>query len=303
MEIKDLVYFVEVYTHRSFSQAAEKLHVTQPTLSKAVKFLEEELQVKLLERSTKQVVPTDVGDVVYKQAVKILKSVDDLSSELADVAGLQRGKIRIALPPMIGANFFPQILAQFYSRYPNITIELREDGAFNVAQNVESGALDLGVTLLPIQQKSLNYFPFAVDRLMLAVYPQHPLAGRSEVKLKDLKDELFIFYRKDFTLHHRIKEECLLLGFEPKIAVESSQWDFISNMVAANLGIALLPSTICREFDPQKIKTVPLVSPVIPWNLGLIWPKDKYLTFAAREFINFTGSYMGSDGKLADFPG
>ncbi len=293
MEIKVLIYFVEVYKYRNFSQAAEKLHVTQPTLSKAVKFLETELEVKLFERSTKQVIPTDVGEIVYRQALKILKSVEDLSSELSDVIGLQRGKVKIALPPMIGANFFPKVIAQFYNRYPHITIELFEDGAFNVAQNVENGTLDLGVVLLPIEQTCLNYFPFAVDQLMLAVHPQHPLAAKEQVALKELKDELFIFYRQDFTLHHRIKAECLKLGFEPKIVVESSQWDFIGKMVAANLGIALLPSTICRELDPDKMKFIPLVSPVIPWDLGLIWHKDKYLSYAAREFIHFTSSHMG----------
>ncbi|HEX3014924.1 MAG TPA: LysR family transcriptional regulator [Desulfobacteria bacterium] len=292
MDIRQLTYFVAVVKHNSFSKAAGELHVTQPTISKVVKGLEDELGVTLLERSTKHIELTDVGEVVAKQALNIRKSVEDLETELTEVTGLRTGKIRIGLPPMVGASFFPGVLAEFYQMYPNIAIELIEDGALAVAQSVERGSLDLGVGLFPVDETILEYFPFAEDQLMLVVHPGHRLAGKSQVRLAELETEQFIFYREDFTLHHRIWEQCLKHGFEPKVVYESSQWDFISEMVAADLGIALLPSTICRELRKDKVTSVALIEPVIPWNLGLIWRKDRYLTFATREFISFAGRHI-----------
>lgn len=292
MDIKQMSYFAEVVKYQSFSKAAEVLYVTQPTISKAVKLLEEELGVSLLERSTKHVKLTDMGEVVFKRALKILKEVDDLSTELLDVTGLQKGHIKIGLPPMVGANFFPRVLAEFYKLYPNVSIELIEDGALTVAQSVGNGELDLGVGLLPIDESVLEYFPFVTDQLMLVVHPSHGLTGKSEVTISELCNEPFIFYREDFILHHRIREQCLKNGFELKIVYESSQWDFISKMVAANLGIALLPQTVCKELKHERVEVIPLALPGISWNLGLTWRRDRYLSFATREFISFTESQL-----------
>lgn len=289
MDIRQLVYFSEVVRQNSFSKASEVLHVSQPTLSKTVKQLEEELGVTLLHRSTKHVQLSDAGEIVFRQSTKILQDFIDLSSELSDVLDLQKGSIKIGLPPMVGASFFPEVLAGFYKRYPKISIQLIEVGAVAVTQQVEDGTLDLGAIVLPVNNNSeLEYFQLYEDRLMLVVNPNHPLAECDEVSLGQLRNESFVFYKSDFALHHHIREQCMKFGFEPKIVYESSQWDFMSRMVSANLGIALLPKTICQELNPNKIKTVPLNKPLIPWNLALIWRKNKYLSFATREFISFT---------------
>jgi DNA-binding transcriptional LysR family regulator len=94
-------------------------------------------------------------------------------------------------------------------------------------------------------------------------------------------------FREDFTLHHLIIEHCKAAGYEPRIVFESSQWDFMTEMVAAKYGITLLPEGICKQLNPTRFATVPVVQPAIPWRLSMIWRKDKYLSFAAREWIRF----------------
>lgn len=111
--------------------------------------------------------------------------------------------------------------------------------------------------------------------------------------LAELADEPFVLFREDFTLHDRIIRECIQAGFEPRVVYESSQWDLISGMVAANLGIALLPETICKEIDSSRVAILPLDNPTIPWQLGMIWRKDRYMSFAAREWIAFTRKLLG----------
>ncbi|MGZ6530125.1 MAG: LysR substrate-binding domain-containing protein, partial [Tumebacillaceae bacterium] len=253
------------------------------------------LGVTLFDRTTKQIKLTDAGVVVLAQAQRIVKSLENLTTELADVMNVKKGSLRIGLPPMVGASFFPQIITEFHSHYPGITLQLLEDGGQTIEHDVLEGSLDLGVVVLPVDQEHFDFFPFANEDLMLVVHVGHPFATRSEVELAELQSEPFVFFREDFTLHHHIRAACSRAGFQPHVVCESSQWDFIGEMVAAKLGIALLPATIVREFDSTRIRSIPLASPSIPWHLGVIWRKDKYLSFAARKWMDLTRSLFTND--------
>jgi DNA-binding transcriptional LysR family regulator len=105
------------------------------------------------------------------------------------------------------------------------------------------------------------------------------------VTLRDLAAVPFVLYREDFALHGHILDACRRQGFTPKVASESSQWDFMAALVAADVGVALLPRTICRRLDPAQVKVLPLVDPELRWDLALVWKKGRYLPPAARAFI------------------
>lgn len=298
MDIRHLQYFLEVARHKSFTKAAQSLFITQPTISKTIKSLEEELGVHLLDRIGKQVELTDAGIAIERQAQVIVKSFQNLSSELSDLMNLKRGHIRIGLPPMIGASFFPQVIGEFHKAYPEITLQLFEDGAKKVEVDVASGALDIGVVVWPTGEDVFEYFPFVEDKLNVLVHPEHRLAGRTRITLNELADDSFVLFQENFALHDRIIEECVRCGFQPKVVYESSQWDMIAEMVAAKLGVALLPDTMCRELDPKRVRVLQLQDSVIPWNLAMIWRKDRYLSFAAREWISFTQQLLrGKRGR------
>lgn len=288
MDIRHLQYFLKVAQYKSFTKAARALYITQPTISKMVKNLEEDLGVVLFHRLGKQLELTDAGEILFVQAQDIVHSFQNLSAELGDLMNLKKGHIRIGLPPMIGSSFFPNVLGKFREHYPAITIQLVEDGAKKVEADVETGVLDIGVVLSPTNEELFHSFSLVKEKLMLLVHPSHRLADRKAVSLSELAEEDFVFFREDFALHDRITAECVQAGFQPKVIYESSQWDFISEMVAANFGIALLPEPICRELDEERIRVLPLDQPVIPWHLVIIWRKDRYLSFAAREWIRFT---------------
>ncbi|WCN37918.1 cidABC operon transcriptional activator CidR [Aneurinibacillus uraniidurans] len=288
MDIRHLQYFVKVAQLKSFTKAAQALYITQPTISKMIKSIEEELGIVLFNRLGKQVELTDAGHVMFVQAQDIVHSFQNLSSELDDLMSVKKGHIRIGLPPMIGSSFFPKVLGKFREQYPDVTIQLLEDGAKKVEADVENGALDIGVVLSPTNEELFHSFSLVKEKLMLLVHPSHSLADRERVSLSELAHESFVFFREDFALHDRIIAECVQTGFQPHVIYESSQWDFISEMVAANLGIAFLPEPICRELDTERIRILPLIEPIIPWHLIMIWRKDRYLSFAAREWIRFT---------------
>ncbi|MFC0214590.1 cidABC operon transcriptional activator CidR [Paenibacillus chartarius] len=288
MDIRHLQYVLEVARCKSFTKAADALHISQPTISKMIRNLENELSIEVFSRNGKQVELTDSGQVIAMHAAHILHSFDNLTSELNDLTQLKRGRIRIGLPPMVGARFFPKIMSEFRKMYPGIDMEMVEDGAKTTEAAVESGRLDVGAVLLPTKDDVFHSFPIVSEQLKAVIHPSHPLADRDSIALSELAEETFISFREDFALHDRIIAACQEAGFQPRVQYESSQWDFISEMVAAGLGIAMLPETICAKLDTERVRTVSLADPVIPWQLAMIWRKEGYLSFAAREWIRFT---------------
>jgi DNA-binding transcriptional LysR family regulator len=286
MDIRQLTYFHEVAKHKSFTKASHVLHVSQPSLSKMVRSLEEELGIELLDRSSRQIELTEAGEIVYDQGQMILESMNHLSTHLYDLMNLKRGKIRVGIPPVIGFLFFPAIIRKFKSAYPDIEIELIEQGANKIEEMVGDGLLDLGIVVLPMNEEKFGVIPFISEDLMLFVHASHPFGERDQVEMHELEAESFILFSEDFALHGRIIEECLNAGFAPSISYESSQWDFISGMIGENLGISILPQSIQNKVNQQQVKAIPITTPTIPWNLGIITKKGRYVSHAAKEFIH-----------------
>jgi DNA-binding transcriptional LysR family regulator len=287
MDIRHLTYFIEVAKYKSFTQASKSLHLSQSTISKVVKSLEEELNVELIDRSAKRIELTDAGEIVLAEGKMIIESLNDLSIHLYDLMNLKKGKIKIGIPPVIGFLFFPKIIKGFQNLYPEIKIKLFEDDSKTVKQEVRDGIIDLGVVILPVDEKEFDVVPFVNEELWLFVHQSHPLAYREKVEMEELQNETFILFKQEFDIHDIIIQECLRAGFRPEIAYESSEWDFISGMIGENLGISILPKPIAKRVDEDLIKAIPIVNPSVPWNLGFISKTKKYASPAVREFIKY----------------
>jgi DNA-binding transcriptional LysR family regulator len=287
MEIRQLNYFLQIAHHVSFSKAAQNLHISQPTLSKVIQSMEEELGVTLFDRSTRRLLLTDDGGILLKFANSILSSLDDLHAALAEGKQFKKGSIKLGLPPVIGVSFFPSNIAKFRNLYPQVNIQIIEEGGKIVEQSLLDGKIDLGVVVLPVNENNFETLPLVERRLSLIVNSNHPLAKKNSIRLSELKNEPFILFKEGFSLYDRVRDACIREGFEPLISYESSQWDFIGEMVAADLGIALLPDTVCNKLDAKLIKVIPNTIPQISWNLALIWNKHHYLSHAAQAWIQF----------------
>lgn len=293
MDIRQIEYFSEVAKHLSFTKAASTLHVSQPSISKAIQNLEAELGVPLFYRSSKKLELTDAGQAVLINAQHVLEAFKNLRSELTDLMELKKGKLRIGIPPIVGSEFFSKLVSQYKDKYPYIEIILTEVGTKKIRQGVVAGELDIGIICnLCIDNNSLEAIGILKDPLMLIVHRDHPLANRPFVQLSELEKEAFIIYRNDFTLYDRIIEECSKNGFFPTIACETSQKDLIIEMVAAKLGIALLPKKICEKILDDTIAAIPFKEEHIFLELGVTWKKNKYLPYAVREFIALAHDFI-----------
>jgi DNA-binding transcriptional LysR family regulator len=287
LELRQLMYFIEVAKHNSITKAAEHLHISQPALSKSIMSLENELGTNLMIRSNKTSHLTDAGNVVLEYAQKMTALVDEMQLTLSDLTNLSIGQLNIGLPPFIGSLFFPQVMAKFHRAYPNIKMDITEYGGARVVKSVEEGEFELGVAVLPLDEQIFNVYPIVEEEMKLIVHQSHPLATRQEVNIKDLKDEEFIFYHEEFALNEIIRNHFFIIaGFEPNILFKSSQWDLMSEMVAANLGLTILPQSICERLLAKDIEILSL-KPTIMWRLAVITKKGRYLSNAGRTFIEF----------------
>jgi DNA-binding transcriptional LysR family regulator len=285
LELRDLKSFIEVVKHQSFTKAASHSYLSQPSFSKAVKKVEEELKVELFDRSTRHLRLTDAGQIVYEQAQKALVSLSEITFLLDDLRNVAVGEIKIGIPPLIGTLFFPNIAKWVQENYPNVSLLLVERGAKLIGQLVENGEVDLGIVVLPTDTSKFNMHPFITDEFVLYVHKKHPLAMRSAIDISELKEEKFILFSDEFTLHDYIKRVCTDAGFVPDVSYQSSQWDLIIELVSSEFGVTLLPKSIYYKQNNPNVQIVPIAKPTLYWKLGIITKKEAYHSFALREVL------------------
>lgn len=285
MEFRDLKAFMAVVEYGSFTKAASESFVSQPSLSKSIKKLEDNLHVELLNRSTRHVELTDAGHIVYNQGQKIMRSVHDLHILLDDLLNIKTGSIKLGIPPLIGTLFFPEIARKFHQQYPNVHLELVERGAKLIGTLVESGEVDMGIVVLPSDERKFIVQSFVEDQFFVFINEQHPLAQQDAILLEDLKNEVFIIFTEEFTLHDYVIKSCKGAGFTPIVGYKSSQWDLIVELVSSNLGVTLLPYSIAAKQTNHNVKIIPLQNMHMPWRLGVITKKNTYQSYALKQLL------------------
>jgi DNA-binding transcriptional LysR family regulator len=295
MEFRPLRAFVEVVRQGGFSQAAKTVFATQSTVSKAVKQLEEEVGVPLLDRIGHRSVLTAAGEVVYRRGVKLLADRDDLLAELNEIRGLKRGSLRLGLPPVGSNKLFAPLFAIYRQRYPGIDITLAEYGSAQLADRLQAGEIDFAGALLPVADE-FEWQMVRREPLVALLPAAHPLVERESIVLSDLRDTPFILFDSDFALHRVILDASRHAGFEPQIVAESSQIDFMIELVAAGLGVAFLPRMIASQRPNAAVRQVKLGGPETEWIMAMVWRRGAYLSGAARAWLALVREIHG-DGR------
>ena len=288
MTIKQLTYFLEIARMKNFTKAAANLYISQSALSKTVKMMESELGVQLVDRTVNHFKLTPEGEILYQKGLLALKNINDELDGLYDSLGVEQGNISVGIPPVIGTAYFTSIIYKFREMYPDVELKIREAGANTIKKWVSDGEVDIGVVILPVSGDDFRVIPVITAENVLLVNKNHPLARFDEVGFKMLEKERFISLNSTFMLYDQIRSICLISGFEPNIVCESSQWDFIAEMVALDQGISILPRPILKKFNSDKIKLVSLKDPKFSWNIAIILNKDKYVSKIMKAFIELS---------------
>lgn len=293
MDIRALRYFVAVVEQNSFSRAAEQLHVTQPTVSKMIQQLEQELDLVLLERVGKRFTLTDAGNVVLQRGRALLAMHEEMAVELQDLQQLRRGDLRLGVTQQAHSPLAP-LLAAYHRRHPQIELKLFEGGSQGIEADLRSGALEMGTLLNhPSNQQiwqEFDSFPLVQSPMCVLAPKDSEWHGRKRVALKELADSAFIFYGEGFALNDIIADACLRAGFTPRISSRSGQWDFVASLVRLGVGITLLPKVFCDTLPQAQFTIARLDQPSLDWNLMLAWRRGGHLSFAARAWLELVRS-------------
>ena len=279
-------YFVEVVKQKSMTKAASNLFITQPTISNTIKLLEEELEVILFSRYKNQIYLTDAGEAFFFQCKEMLKMYDNIPNELSNLLELKTGRLKIGIPTIINIRILINLISQFHEMYPNITFQLFENGSKKIENDIYYGDLDMGITVLPTNNKNFNTFSFLEEKLKLVVHKNHKLSKRKTVNIEDLKEQEFILFNSDFYLNDKIKNTCRDYGFNPNMIFETTQWSFIEEMLLNNLGICILPEGILELLD-NNLKAIDINEPSMKWELAIIWRKDIIVDSLTKNWIKF----------------
>lgn len=283
MQLQQLAYFVAVAEARHFTQAAERMRVAQPSLSKQIKALEADLGAPLFSRARGNVTLTAAGEALLPLARRMLADAETARREVAELAGLRRGRVRLGATPSLCAGLMADALARFHRDYPGIELLVEEGGSRDLVRALARGQLDLALIIMPLQNDDPALVTEEILREELVVVsPSATPARRPYLRIEELRGRPMVMFRRGYDLREATLGACRQAGFEPRLAVEGGEMDAVLRFVEAGLGIALVPSMVL-DGRPGLAGT-PLAPPGLRRTIAIAHRKDVEPTRAARAF-------------------
>ncbi|GAB1821309.1 LysR family transcriptional regulator [Herbidospora sp. RD11066] len=283
MQLQQLAYFVAVAESRHFTHAAERMRVAQPSLSKQIKTLETDLGAPLFSRARGNVTLTPAGEALLPLARRMLADAETARREVAELAGLRRGRVRLGATPSLCAGLLADALARFHHDYPGVEIQVEEGGSRDLVRALARGQLDLSLIILPLQSDDPSLVTEEILREHLVVAaPAHLTSGRRpHMRIDELRRRPLVMFRRGYDLREATLNACRQAGFEPRFAVEGGEMDAVLRFVEAGLGVAVVPSMVL-DGRPGLVGA-PLL-PGLRRTVALAHRKDVEPTRAAQAF-------------------
>ncbi len=268
MELHQLRYFCAVADTGSFSRAAEKCHVSQPSLSQQILKLESELGGRLFDRLGRSVRLTQLGDAFLPRARSVLHELASAKDELTERLQSEAGPVVIGAIPTIAPYWLPPRLAAFSRKFPKVHLTIAEEITPVLLDRLRAGSVDLAVFALPIRGHEFETHPLFTERLYAALPKRHKLACRRTLQLSDLRPDPFLFLRDGHCFREAAVAACDRARLDPRVVFESGHLSSLLAMVGAGMGVSLVPemavdkSKPCRFVriaDPQAQRTIAAV--------------------------------------------
>ncbi len=282
MELRHLRYFSALAGSLNFTRAAERLHVTQSTLSHQIKQLEDELGTPLVDRGGKRVALTEAGEAFLHHTTLALQEIDRGLGALREDSQSTAGELRIGSTPTFNMGFIPDCIASFHQRYPRYKVVVEELAADVIAARLQQGLLDLGIAYRPALPGSLQFEPLYNEEMVLAVSETHPLARRKRVRMVELHRLPMVLLPGSFATRQMLDECLRSCGAEPHVVVEMNALAPIMGLVAKTQ----LASIIAANAVPADagVRLVRLESPTPSRTPGMLWSLPMRPSPAVRAF-------------------
>lgn len=292
MELHQLRYFVAVAERRHFTRAAADLSIAQPSVSKQIRKLEEELHAPLFRRARGAVALTQAGEALLPWAKRVLADVDGARAGVSGIAGLEHGRLSVGATPSLTTVLLPDVLARFHGAHPGIELVLHEAGSRVLLGGLERGEIELALVILPVSEEIFATTPLLREDLVLAVPHSHRLARRRSVSIADLRDVPLVMFREGYDLRAVTIAACQRAGFEPTFALEGGEMDGVLRMAAAGLGVAVVPRSVIGSDGP--LVAIRIADPPLERTVGLAHRRDWTLSPAAARFV----ALLTADGRI-----
>ncbi|MCZ7375640.1 LysR family transcriptional regulator [Micromonospora sp. WMMC250] len=303
MQLHQLRYFVAVAEVRHFTQAADIVGITQPSLSKQIHALEADLGAPLFERVRGNIALTAAGEVLLPLATRILADVETATREVQELVGLRRGRVRLGATPSLATSLAPPVLRRFRDAHPTIDLRVEEGGSQDLVRDLLRGDLDLALIIMPAQgaDPGLRVDPILRESLVVASVDEVPTASATgELRITDLRDLPMVMFREGYDLRDATIQACREAGFEPSFAVDGGEMDAVLSFVEAGLGIALVPGIVLARRPGVRI--TPLAPPGVRRTIAVARRRDVVPTHAGRELRRILLDYIQSAIDRGELP-
>lgn len=293
MELRQLHYFIKVAQKQHVTQASEELHVAQSAVSRQIHQLEEELGVALFVQKGRNLQLTPVGKLFLGRVEGVLSDLERAVQEVHEFLDPELGEVRIGFPHSLGISLLPTVVAEFRKEHPKVKFRLRQGTYSSLIRDLAGGEIDLSFVSPFPESHELVTGELLLSEELYAVVPQHhPLAGCASIQLHQLKNDPFVMFSDAYSLRAIVLEACKAAGFAPQIGFEGEETDTIRGLVAAGLGVGLLPQMALTEVSPLEPAKIRVTDPTVTRTIGLIRRKDEKLTPVAELFRCFLLRYF-----------
>ena len=291
MNLRDLRYLVALAEHRHFGRAAAATFVSQPTLSTQIRKLEDELGVTLIERAPRRVILTPVGRDVADRARRILADVDQLKETARRSVDPESGSVRLGIFPTLGPYLLPHVVGPIRARFPHMELLLVEEKTEEILRRLREGRLDAGILALPLHDDQLHVEFLFDEPFLLAVPQSHPYAKRASLVLSDLASESLLLLEDGHCLRDQALDVCSLAGAGEKSGFRATSLETLRQMVAANVGMTLLPILAVQPPVPRSpdIHLLRFSDSQPNRQIAMVWRKSS----AMGEFLQTLADVIG----------
>ena len=293
MQFQQLAYFVAVAHTRHFTRAAELSRVAQPSLSKQIRSLERELGAPLFSRARGNITLTPAGEALLPLAQRILTDLETARREVAELAGVRRGRVRLGATPSLCAGLLADVLADFHTRFPGIELHVEESGSRDLIRNLGRGELDMALIILPLHSSDPDFSttPILRENLVVVSPTSRPSPnGRASIRITELQGRPLVMFRRGYDVREATLRACRAAGFEPELAVEGGEMDAVLRFVEAGLGLAVVPSMVLR--NRPGLRGTPLARPRLLRTVAVARRKDVEPSHSAEAFRRHLNEYL-----------
>lgn len=301
MEFRQLKYFIEVAEREHVSEAAVHLHVAQSAISRQIANLENELGVQLFEREGRNVKLLPIGKIFLTHAKEAMKAIDYAKKQMDEYIDPERGSIKIGFPTSLASSLLPHLLAEFKTTYPNIHFQLRQGAYHFLIEAIKERELDIAfIGPVITDDPHINGDILFHEKMYLLTPNNHRLSKRKSVYLTELKEEDFVLFPRGYIFEKLVIDACYSVGFEPHVTTQGEDLDAIKGMVAAGIGITVLPESAIAEYQSNYTVRIPISSPDLKRSVGMITPKHRDLAPSEKVFYQFVINYFSKHHPTLD---